>query len=263
MHTIDIFGVPDATGKAEHYAYSLASSWDDLPLEAFRQLAVELVREDDDTAIRIRAFRAIAGIPASIQARVPLEDLLQTDGTDATFLPQLDAFLAPPVFHRSFLPHLTVDGQEWIGPTDSLGNFTVLRLSFTDLCFGQLGEDGSPRALANLLGALYHPAGTEWNNDDIESRGAALATLPTPDVLAAVLNYRGLRATLPLRYPRTFQGTEESDDFGIDGLLEGLAGDKFGTVDTVGAKPIHLALVSCERMHQRNAELKTAHHHEP
>lgn len=252
MHSITLIGP-----KGEEYNYSFAADWNELDALQAGEVAAHLLAGLPDPVLRFELLRLLAGIPKDIFRRSFHEDMVTIDQKDqAVLLPQLDWLFTDPVLDVSLLPEVVVGKQRYTGPSSALGNFTVLQLSFADICFSAVGAQDSPEAIDNLMGALYYPDGTAWNNEHIEERGKQLAELPAKTKLTAWLNYRGLRNTLPLRYPRTFSGKEGSDDFGIDGLLEGLAGAKFGRADQVGGQPLHPVLVSCERTLIREAELK-------
>lgn len=251
MHTIDLIG---PRGEEHHFVFP--GTLDELNAEQLGQVALDLLSALPENAIRYRLLRVLAGIPGRTFIRIFPEDMLQGTADEASLLPQLDWLFKRPILERSLIPELTVGKCKYIGPSTALGNFSVLQLSFADICFSAVQDKGSVEALNNLMGALYYPEGTEWNNADIEERGAKLAALPLHVRLGAWLNYKALRNTLPLRYPETFAGAEAKDDFGIDGLLEGLAGDKFGRVDQVGAQSLHPALVHCERQLVRAREMK-------
>ena len=249
-HTIDITG-PNGEG----YSYELPGSWAELNAEKLAIVAEILASWKDGAYVRMQLFKDLAGVPPKVGRRISFQSSV-LHGPEGGFLPQLDWVFTTPHFDVSYMPFITLGKSKWIGPGNTLGNFTVLQLSFADICLGAVAADPTDSAVDNLLGALYHQAGTTWDNSGIEQRGKALSTLPHGQKMAAVLNYRGLRSTLPRLYPLTFSGKQEEHDFGIDGLLEGLAGDKFGTVDEVGSKPLHPVLVHCERMRIREREMK-------
>jgi hypothetical protein len=243
------------TGQGgESFAFELPASWAEIKAADLALIADALTSGRSDLQVRIFLLRELAGMPKRIFQRINFHSSV-LHGQDGSFLPQLDWVFSTPAFEISHMPSITLGKASWTGPANMLGNFSVMQLSFADICLGAVAADPTDSAVDNLLGALYHQAGTTWDNSGIEQRGKALSTLPHGQKMAAVLNYRGLRSTLPRLYPLTFSGKQEEHDFGIDGLLEGLAGDKFGTVDEVGAKPLHPVLVHCERMRIREREM--------
>ena len=243
------------------HSFTFAERWDELTAEQLGKLLLLQQSTLEPMEQRIRALRLLAGIPKKLMARA-----CELDPEDIA-LPQLDAFFvldpkAPVVFEKSLLPAIVHEGRTWCGPKNTLGNFSVLQLSFADICLQGVQQQQSDESLNNLLGALYVPEDENWTSEDIEARGAELASVAPHVKLAAAFNYAALRAWLPTRYPRTFgkrkKEEEEREDYGIDGLLEALAGEKFGTVDQVGAKPLHPALVHSERKLEEREQLETA-----
>jgi hypothetical protein len=252
MHTIDLIG---PHGEEQHFAF--AGDWGELTELQLGQVAAELISGYTEIALRFRLLRLLAAIPKRTFLRIKyFSDLITATPDKAVVLPQLDWLLAPPVFHKSIVPHFTVGEQRFAGPDNDLDNFSIVQLSFADICLSAFIEHSTGENLNNILGALYVPEGRTWNHRDIEARGAQLASLPLHRKLGAVLNYRGLRNTLPIRYRRTFSGKGSSDDFGIDGLVVGIAGEKFGKVTEAGTMPLHPVLVHCETMRIRDEEIK-------
>jgi hypothetical protein len=249
-HTIDITGP-----NGEAYSYELPGSWAELSAEKLAVVASALASGKEGAQVRMQLFKELAGIPTKVFRRISIQ-LSVLHGQEGGFLPQLDWVFTTPFFDISYMPSITLGKSKWTGPGNTLGNFSVLQLSFADICLGAVAASPTDSAVHDLLGALYYEDGAKWDHSGIEQRGKALAALPHSLKMAAILNYRGLRSTLPTIYPLTFSGKEEEHDFGIDGLLEGLAGDKFGTVDEVGSKPLHPVLVHCERMRIREREMK-------
>lgn len=258
MHTIELHDLPDAKGRPVVHRFSFPGDWQELTGEELGRVAVMSAADLPEAELRFRLLRNLAGIPKKLFVRCNVEDLLG-DGPD--LLPQLDAFFPkegkPVVFQKSLLPALEHDGTRWEGPRDSLGNFTVLQLSFCDHLLNEV-QKGTPNALVNLMGALYVPEGRLWDNEGIEDRANRLASLPLTTRLGAAMNYSALRNGVAERYWRTFgkRKSEEGEDYGIDGLLEALSGEKFGTVDQVGGMPVHPALVHSERQLQMAEEME-------
>lgn len=258
MHTIELHDLPDTKGRPVVHRFSFPGDWKELTGDQLGRVAMLITAPVPEAELRFRLLRSLAGIPKKLFVRSAMEDLL---GEATDLLPQLDAFFPkygkPVVFERSLMPLLEHDGRRWEGPRDNLGNFNVLQLSFCDHLLADV-QHGAPKALNNLLGGLYVPEGSEWDNDGIEERAQQLASLPLATRLGAGMNYSALRNGLAERYPRTFgkRKTEEGEDYGIDGLLEALAGEKFGTVDQVGGMPVHPALVHSERQLQMAEEME-------
>ena len=255
MRGISVIG-PSGTTELQ-----LPESWAELSAVQFAAVAEARTMGADKDALKVHLFRILTGMPDAMFHRIELSDLLQVCTNDAheewaETCPFMNWLLDEPVLEKSMLSEVQHNGVTYQGPKSGLGNFTVLQFSFGDLCLSALKAEPGEKALNNLMGALHHEHGMLWDNDGIEARAEQLSSLPLATKLAAVLNYQGCRATLPLRYPKTFKAAGKDDAFGIDGLIESLAGEKFGEVDRVGSKPLHLALVHCERLIERQEEIE-------
>lgn len=252
MHTLTLVDTPNSSGTSRSYEYVFPGSWEELSIHQLGQ--VLLLRGSGLTEARFfpRLLRTLAGIPARLAARMRIDDLLSCPQPGTVLLiEQLHWATTDPVFSRSLLPTLTVGGRVWQGPKAQLKNFSLLQFSLMDHCVEVLRTARSEEALHNALGAAYHPADEPWHNEGVEARGRMLATLPLTTKLAAVFNYQAVRASLPAHFPRTFSKQHPDDahaiDFGVDGLIEAMAGDKFGDVDQAGHKRLTYALINSER----------------
>lgn len=256
MHKLELI---DADGRSR--TYDLPGSWGECTVAQLGTVAALLSaglehaqdKEMSDVHMRLRLLHELTGMSDAEFARIEPSDLLalRPDAMNVqrvALLPWLDWAMEPPVWHSSALPAVTVAGKRWQGPPDGLGTWGLKQWGFADALLQRLGsEQASAEALAHLLGALYHPAGTAWNNEQIEERGALLVqALDARAQLAAVLNYRALRAGLTQRYPRCFKGGE-ADPRGIQGMVVRMAGPKFGTVEQAYAANVHDVMVYIEQ----------------
>jgi hypothetical protein len=112
---------------------------------------------------------------------------------------------------------------------------------------GQLASTGTAEDLDKVLAALYAPAGERWDNTVLEHHASVLHQLDDRTKLAAVLNYRGLRAALAKRYPLCFRGGK-ADPRGMQGMAVRMAGPKFGTVEQTYDANLHDVLVHVEQL---------------
>lgn len=251
MHTLTLVDTPAADGKPRAYNYTFAGSWAELTPEQLGRTLLLRAANLPPESFFPRLLRMLADLPARIAARMCYDDLLHVAAPGVVHIvQQLQWATTDPVFERSLLPTLAVRGRTWQGPKNQLKNFTVLQFSMADHCVEALRTVRTTEALHNALGALYHPADEAWDAEGIESRGRAMASLPLGIQLAAVFNYQAVRAALPAHFRRTFTRKDKDDDtpdFGVDGLVEAIAGDKFGDVDQAGHKRLTYALINSER----------------
>jgi len=257
MHTITIGGY-NTKRPEEERTFTFPASWKECtPAQLGSVVALTNVplpdTEDEELLEDLRAMRRVqllldlCALPKSLAKNITDARAFVFDGTDdkgdpcGVVLPQLDWAFAPTEWVGSLLKEVTHGGNTWHGPDDGLVNFTVKRWGYTDACLGKMST-GEPKALQNLLGALYVPAGDPWTNEGIEARGERLASLPEPVKLAAWANYKAIRSWLPKKYPNAFQGGAE-DPNGVHGLIVDLAGPKFGKTTEAEAAPLHDVLI--------------------
>lgn len=269
MHTLEVFGT-DPRRPTEAVQYTFPGSWEECSVQQLGTVAALTstvwaedpeLRERQEAHARLHLLRSLSGIPEASFERILAEDLLALRPDElqvdrVAFLPQLDWCFADPWWPTSIVPTVKVGRTTWTGPADRLANFTLKRWGFADALTAQLaGQQVGPETLNNLLGALYHPEGTTWNNQDIEARGRELAALPDTTKLAAVVNYRGLRAALRSQYARCFRGGK-ADPHGLQGMIVRMAGPKFGTVQQAEDAPLHAVLTHVDQSLQDAEEAK-------
>lgn len=265
MHTFTVYGT-DAKDPSVGRDYLLPGAWEECTVAHLGIVAaltsVGIAAEaDDDTReraechLRLCLLHQLTHMADQVYSQIDPSDLLQVVIDDigaerVALLPQLDWALTEPQFHQSLVPEVVVSkGRKkttYTGPNDQLARMTVKQWGFCDALLAKLATTGEAQDLHNLLGALYHPEGTAWNNADIEARGAALYDLDDRTKLAAVMNYRGLRNWLAAKYRRAFKGGK-TDPHGMQGMVVRLAGTKFGKVDEAYDANLHDVLVHVEQ----------------
>lgn len=267
MHTLELLTGPANTPTA----YTFPGAWQEVTAEQLPKMALLLGVLEDDLHTRLLLLRTFTGLPASTFAEpngVPLEDLFGTVPAKGDkpehekFLPQLDWCFTPPDFTpakpgpaTSLLPSVTVNGVLYNGPTDGLDNFTFERFVWVDSLFQRFAEEASEEHLHHWLGAVYQPTHSDWNNEPIEAHAAALKALPHTTKLAAVLNYRGLRAVLAKLYGSVFAHdpmAPPGTSLGLFGMFYDVAdGGVFGPVPAVKKTPMHEVLGYVEHSNQK------------
>ena len=260
MHTIDLYAAPGTPTRS----FTFPSKWNELSAEQLPKLAMLLSVLTDEDDARVVILQTLSGMPGSAFAEpngIPYEDLcMVTEATDSTalkvtFLPQLDWCFQPPDLSpeqpgpaKSLLPSITLpDGTiTYAGPGDGLDNFSFDRFVWVDSLFQQLVTEPNDQHMNNWLGAAYQPEGTTWNSIDLEKHAEQLATLPTATKLAALLNYRGLRAACSALYPSVFSSSAEAGpgtSLGLFGMVYDVAdGGVFGAVPLVRQTLMHEVL---------------------
>lgn len=261
MHTLTVLGTnPKDITEPRHYSYP--STWSECSVAqlgavaALTSVAIEPDADDEtrqraEAHVRLRLLHELTGMSDAVFSNIRPDELLSvisdSDGYErVALLPSLDWCMQEPAFDKSLVPEVVVQKVRYQGPTDRLAQYTVRQWGFCDLLMGKLVQTGNAKDLHNLLGALYHPMGSTWNNKDIEARGAELAKLDDRTKLAAVVNYRGLRTWMAQKYRAAHRGGK-ADPHGLPGMVVRLAGPKFGTVEQTWEADIHMVLVHVEQ----------------
>lgn len=265
MHTLTIYGI-DPLSPDVGVDYPFPGAWQECTIGQLGTIAaltsvppppVEdlAATERAEAHLRLALLRELSAMPVKAFTSLDVGDLLTVVLDDlgaerVALLPQLDWCMAAPSFHTSLVPAVVVRKglrrHRFKGPTDRLGRFSLHQWGFCDTLFAQLQRTGTEEAMSNLLGALYHEEGRKWCNDRIEERGELLAHLDDRTKLAAILNYRGLRAGVVASYRQAFKGGD-SDPYGMQGMVIRMAGEKFGTVQAAPGANIHDVLIHVEQ----------------
>lgn len=274
MHTMEVFGT-DARDPRVARTYVYPARWEECTpaqLGTVAALASVPIEHEDprqrdmlDAHLRLRLLHELTGMADAVFCRIEPTDLLdvridEVGAERIAFLPSLDWCVSEPLFDKSLVPTLEVAGRTWIGPNDRLGRMSLLQWGFADALLTRLSQKPSAEALNTVLAALYHPAGTVWDNNRIETHATELAELEDRVKLAAVVNYRGLRAWLSQKYRRCFR-RGESDPHGLNGMVVRLAGIKFGTVDQVRTANLHDVMIHVEQSIRDQEEEKNRSKH--
>lgn len=273
MHTLELLTGPGRSPQVHEFP----GAWHELRPAHAPALALLVGCLPDEVHTRLLILRTLTGLPASTFAAphgVPLDDLctvVEAAGgkpLEVRFLPQLDWCFTPPDLWnpqaphlpaKSLLPTVQLEGATWTGPADGLDNFTMLQFVWVDSLFQAFAADATTTNLHHLLGALYQPAHAAWRNEPIEEYGNRLARLPHGQKLAAVLNYRGLRAAVARLYPSVFGAANAREavetSAGLFGMVYDVAaGAVFGPVQQVERELMHKVLAYVEHTNQRNAQ---------
>lgn len=71
-----------------------------------------------------------------------------------------------------------------------------------------------------------------------------------------ILDARAMRRAFELEYPEAFDGNGGSNKLGLEGLITGIAGDKFGSVDQAPHKMVRYVFAHVTQVIQENRKLK-------
>jgi hypothetical protein len=267
VHTLELLTGPSNTPVAHQFP----GAWPEVRAEQLPKLALLLAVLEDNMETRLSLLRFFTGLPASTFAAphgVPLEDLCTTTEAKGdqplkvNVLPQLDWCFTPPDLSPekpgpaiSLLPTVKLNGVVYTGPGDGLDNFAFERFVWVDSLFQRFAEEANEENLHHWLGAAYQPESEPWSNEPIEGHAEALKALPHDVKMAAVLNYRGLRAALAKLYGSVFAHDPTAPagtTLGLFGMFYDVAdGGVFGPVPAVKKTPMHEVLGYVEHSNQK------------
>lgn len=173
---------------------------------------------------------------------------------------KVDFILYSPALTKNMLPTIKVGGKTYYGPEDGLKNICLHEFAFADSFITNYGKSRDENDLDTAIAVLYRPAidvnSSEYAGDIrgkfkkhlVEVHQKQLRELPYEYKQAIYLWYRGCRDAIEKRYPRVFNGEkQDGPDFGWLGIIQELAGDKFGTYDETGYWPAYDILHYCEK----------------
>lgn len=266
MHTVELIGDDKKERK-----YTLPSSWKECSVAQLGSIAVltsialatDATDEDRmhaEAHIRMRLFHELTGMSDMEFAQLEPADLItlkydELGAERAALLPWVDWCMVEPNFHESLVSEVSVKKKRFIGPQNMLTEWTLNQWLFADALLTKLAATGADEDLNNLMGALYRPFDRKWNNKHLEDYAAVLSGLDPRVKLAAVLNYRGLRAWFAAKYRRAFRGGEQ-DPHGPKGMIVRLAGIKFGSTKKVPGADLHDVMVYVEQCIQEKEEVE-------
>ena len=169
---------------------------------------------------------------------------------------------------KQLLPYVKVRLKRYYGPDDALKNITIDEFAFADTFFMRYTQTKDENQLNIAIACLYRPGKKgslllygdyreAFNNNNVETRIKAMAKLKNYEKQAIYLFYRGCRNKWEQEYPAIFNGTPtQGTDFGWLGIIQSLAGEKFGTVDQVGKRKAYEVFSYVQMITERNEAAK-------
>lgn len=262
MHTLTLVDEPRG-GKPVSHAYTYPGAWHEVERKHLTALAVILEAPGTEAEARLALLKTLTGVSNEQIARMPaVEAFFLGD----QLLPSLNWCFTEPRFDvpeeriRAISRMATIQhaDMDWCGPGDDLMNMVFGQFAMTDNLLGVFNATKQHTDLDNALGSLYQPAHCTWSKEPIEEYATKLSTLPLEVKLAALLNYRALRAMLPAIYPNVFdQHKKEAGQgttLGLQGvMLDVAATGVLGNFWEVESAPLHDVLSFIEHNAQKAA----------
>lgn len=236
--------------KTKTIKLSLPEKWDELSRSEFIFVSnMRMVKED--AALRISwVIWKLVRIPRRYIEHVPVDDV-------AELFPLLEWVFEDPVFEKSKVSWIRVGFRKWQGPAKRLSNISIKQFGFVNKLYQDFIKESSDDNLNLFLAALYQPS--KFNNDKIEEYAKRFRKVDGRTKTAAFLNYTGLHAHLPERYPRTFSAAagEGEGEFNVQHVILDHAGDRFGDIDKTAERGIHDIFAYVELQLERDAKNPT------
>lgn len=158
----------------------------------------------------------------------------------------VDFILNDNTLTNQLLPYVRIVFKKFYGPDNALKNITIDEFAFADTFISRYLKGKNENDLHLALACLYRPGKKEnvlnygdarepFNNNKVELYAKSIAKLPYYYKQAILLFYIGSRRAWEKQYPAVFDNEpKQGPDFGWLGVIQSLAGEKFGTVNQVG-----------------------------
>lgn len=231
-------------------------------------IAIAGIKSSGSNAVvaRLKVLRILLNMPfvrfvfLSSQAKAGMfpfvEWVFEKNDLTAQVLPQYKGFYGP----KSLFDNIT------------LGEFHFSELYYSGLVNGETEEERM-EAMDKLVAVLYRLPKKEYNTrldtdgdirmkfnaNELEYYSTIIKRWPFKVKLAIVFFYDGNRQHMVKLYDKVFQGKGGGNgDAGMFGVIRGLSGDKYGTLDKVENMMVHTALLELEMQIAEAEEMKRA-----
>lgn len=224
--------------------YLLPESFNDLSPKQFLQVVQILALPRDAFFKYCAALYVFSNHKKKKFRKIPVQEIAQLT-EHLQWLSKADELL----LEESKLPYWRLSK----GPGQYMLDLTLRQMEDADACISALVEDQEPDLdnLVLLFAVLYRPFWLPYSRWSAETWWAWWVKKRVKRVVleAALLNYIGLRKALAALFPLTFSSGDSEGQlkvFGVDVLIDSIAGDKLGDIDKVGSRKIREIFIHVE-----------------
>lgn len=251
------------SGKMIHQV-SIPGNWNELSPDQYRHF-LKLQGENLTTGEMLdkMAIRSLGKLPASMPSlnRAQMDDLAKT----LFFLVEKSDLI------KQLIPEFKLSGITYYGPTDALSNLKWWEFLKASDAFTKASKTKALEDRNKFIAILYRPAKANldkqdpkfdgdprelFNENHIQSRAEAFAKLPEHIRIGIEIYFKGSFEVLKKRFPDAFEKSEFQNDFGIHGLVDAMAGEKFGRIDQVKDAYLYEVMISICQAERNRKKLK-------
>jgi hypothetical protein len=221
--------------------FQLPERWEELTTEQLTMIADVLFYQPNEGFSKILLIPSLGGLDKKeyllfMRAVEDNEEMLEAA---AVLHDALDWVFEPGKIEES----LIVEYEDWEGPAGLLDNLTFDQYYLAEAAYASFIESKNESDLNDLISVLYMPKNQEFREARLPFVKRSVAQWPLDVREAMLLNFHLLRNAFADRYS-AFYGKEQdtdkkSDPFWGIRVKEMLAGEVWGSVTTLGARPVH------------------------
>lgn len=231
------------------YKMTVVNNWNDLSRKQLL-LAAILLHSNYDTELALQKALQIVSNKSVFKFLLLPKDFRERAEKYAAWL--LDG-------ENTLTKQLLPKYKNLFGPDDNFGNLLLVEFHYAETAYHRMVNEKDPEALDELIAILYREGKNDYDhkrNRDGDNRKAfcygdiawhkrKIKRWPNAVKLAIILWYDGCRQQLvkdyETVYPKT--NTNQGDNYfeGLYKMMRSLAGERYGTIDSVEQMGVHTA----------------------
>lgn len=233
----------------------IPSSWNELSMRQVRFAARLMLKKT--SVFNFCLFSLIKFL------RIPHRWLRCIDGETMYILSEKTHFLLEEnTFTVNLFPVLKIKGRRYYGPASNLYDITLIEYAKAETRFIKYSETNDRKYLNELIAILWRPRKffffKRYKYDDRFINNAdSISRLPEDITFSIFLFFYGCRNYIIQSFPHVFIKTEDdatTENFGWAGLINDLAGTKFGDIDKTSDTYLYTILLYLEQCAMREIE---------
>ena len=254
---------------SEKKQYTIPSSYDELSGKQLIGLADVFLRLYDTEETMLRALKVLMGKSLFRFCMIPMDGRFR-------MLEHIQWVLDKQVSCRQLVPAFrkNIFSKTFVGPCGEFDNLTIAEFHYAERFYKQMvkanesGED-QHEPLNYLVAVLYRlpkdgydfelnsegDGRREFKANELGHFAKQISKWPPRVKFAILMWYSACRDMLVEMYEPVFGGGEEDDDEGMFGIIRGISGPVYGSIDKVEHLNIHTALAEICKQIKESEEL--------
>lgn len=158
---------------------------------------------------------------------------------------------------KNLLPTIRKGFKTYYGPSDRLSNIGFYEFVFADSFYLKYRETKNKKWLNLLVASLYRPKLERFDNALLEKRAELFSRISLAEKQAIYIFYIGCRISLVKKYPDAFSSNKanKGKNYGWEGIILGLAGNRFGTIEETRQTNLHTVLTYIQMNSEKNENI--------